>query len=46
MPNEQRELAVQELDKYKVVRDPAGAILIALVLLVIPLFLLYVIFKR
>jgi hypothetical protein len=46
MHNEQREPAVQELDNRKVVREPTAALVMALLLLVIPLIMLYILFRK
>jgi hypothetical protein len=46
MHNEKRESAVQESDNRKVAREPTAAIVMALLLLVIPLILLYILFRK
>ena len=40
------ELAVQELDNRKVAPEPTAALVMALLLLVIPLLLLYILFRK
>ena len=40
------ELAVDDLDNRKVVREPTAALVIALLLLVMPLILLCILFRK
>jgi hypothetical protein len=40
------ELAVDDVDKQKVIREPTAALVMALLLLVIPLILLYILFRK
>ena len=46
MQEEQYGLAVEEVDNHKVVREPTAALVIALLLLVLPLLLLYILFRK